>query len=138
MAFLHFLLHTRLIIKIIFDFYLDTYLLMCYKIHKFHFSKFFTYTSLTDICVEKHQVPQLLNLIKENSMRFGEKSDLASRTKVLREEVYRLWGFAQLPFLWNFLDYFPLFELSLPLTPPFEFFIVVKNWVNPPHRLILF
>ena len=40
-------------------------------------------------------------------------------------------------FPWNFLDYFPLFELSLPLTPPFEFFIVVKNWVNPPHTYSL-
>ena len=52
MAFLHFLLRTRLIIKIIFDFYLDTYLLMCYKIHKFHFSKFFTYTSHLYMCRE--------------------------------------------------------------------------------------
>ena len=49
MAFLNFLLHTRLILKIIFDFYLDT---MRYKIHKFPFSKFFTYTSHLYMCRE--------------------------------------------------------------------------------------
>ena len=70
-------------------------------------------------------------------MRFGEKSDLASRTKVLREEVQAL-GLCIASLSLEFFRLFSSFRTVTPFNAPFEFFIVVKNWVNPPHRLILF
>ena len=51
-------------------------------------------------------------------MRFGEKKSWLLAQKLKGGGAGALHSFP-----WNFLDYFPLFELSLPLTPPFEFLL---------------